>query len=81
MAVDGAGTGLDAAEVGTGLDAAGTAAGTGRAAAGLGLEVIFEGAPPGPPFRKSFPVVIGLTMALPFGVGRETEFGDSPGPT
>ena len=93
MAAPVAGVGIDreAAGVGTGLDAAGAGAGAGRdaagAAAGAGLgagfgrEVIFDGCPPGPPFRSSLPVVIGLAIALPLGVGLETELGDSPGPT
>ena len=69
-----------AAGVGTALEAAGVAAGTGLGA-GFGLDVIFDGWPPGPPGRRSLPVVIGLAMLLPLGVGRDTDLGDSPGPT
>ena len=58
---------------------AGVAAGC-AAGLGLGREVTVE-PPPGPPGRNSFPVVIGLATAFPFGVGLETELGDSPGPT
>ena len=56
---------------------------------GVGLAVFvagraldsFEGPPPGPPGRRSFPFVIGLpAMGVGFGVGLETEPGGSPGP-
>lgn len=55
----------------------GAAAGTGRDLAGR----FFAGAPPGPPFLSSFPVVMGLTIALPRGVGLDCDDGDSPWPT
>lgn len=77
-----AGTGRAACGMaaGTGRDACGAAAGTGLAA-GFGREVTLDVCPPGPPGLNNLPVVIGRTTALPFGVGRETELGDSPCPT
>lgn len=77
-----AGTGRAACGMaaGTGLDACGVAAGTGLAA-GFGRELILEDCPPGPPGLNNLPVVIGRTTALPLGVGRDTELGDSPWPT
>lgn len=68
------------AGAGTGRDVAETVAGAGLGA-GFGREVIFDGCPPGPPGRRSLPVVIGRAMDFPFGVGLDTELGDSPGPT
>jgi hypothetical protein len=51
------------------------------AGVGLGRDASFEGPPPGPPGRSSLPFVMGLPgTCLPRGVGRETEFGGSPGP-
>lgn len=77
-----AGTGRAACGMaaGTGRDAAGAAAGMGLAA-GFGRDATFDGCPPGPPGLNNLPVVIGRTIALPFGVGRDTELGDSPWPT
>lgn len=46
-----------------------------------GREANFEGPPPGPPGRNSFPLVIGLpATCFPRGVGRDCESGGSPGP-
>lgn len=41
----------------------------------------WPGAPPGPPGRRSFPLVMGLpATCLGLGVRLETELGGSPGP-
>jgi hypothetical protein len=80
-AAAGVGTGLEvstAAGVGTGLGV-GTAAGVRLAACGRAF-VCRDGLPPGPPGLMSLPRVIGLGgTGFPFGVGRETDDGGSPG--
>lgn len=45
----------------------------------MGRAASFEGPPPGPPGRRSFPLVTGrAATCLPLGVGLETELGGSP---
>ena len=44
-----------------------------------GREASIDATPLGPPGRRSLPFVIGLlATGFPFGVGLDTEFGDSP---
>ena len=63
---------------GTGLEVAAAEAPDGRGW-GVRLTGTLEGLPPGPPGLISLPRVIGRGgTGLPFGVGRETEFGGSP---
>jgi hypothetical protein len=65
----GIGRGCAAAGVGTGLGCAGRLAS-------------FEAPPPGPPGRRSLPLVMGLAaICFPLGVGFDVELGGSPGPT
>lgn len=68
--------------VGVGCAAAGWGVGCGTARrSGAGLDASFEGPPPGPPGRRSLPVVTGrAATCFPRGVGLDTEFGGSPEP-
>ena len=71
----------DGAGDATGETTGATAGATTRAGAYAEDGSNLDGRPPGPPGRTSLPLLIGfLALSLPRGVGRETEFGGSPGP-
>jgi hypothetical protein len=86
-AATGCGTGLGccvAAGVGTarGCAAAGAAAGVGTGLGCAGRLASLDGPPPGPPGRRSLPLVMGFAaICFPLGVAFDTELGGSPGPT
>jgi hypothetical protein len=64
---------------GIGRDCAAAGVGTGLGCAGR--LVSFDAPPPGPPGRRSLPLVIGFAaICFPLGVGFDTELGGSPGP-
>jgi hypothetical protein len=72
------------AVVGTarGCAAAGAAAGVGTGLGCAGRLASLDGPPPGPPGRRSLPLVMGFAaICFPLGVAFDTELGGSPGPT